>query len=86
VNAVKHNQSTLPVPDLRNYPENRARFPLDELAKYAGQCVAFSADGTRIVAAGDDFLTMWNEMKAKGVDPSQFVWSDIPSLEEDTQL
>jgi hypothetical protein len=34
----------------------------------------------------DDFLTLWNEITANGVDPSQFVWSDVPPLEEDTQL
>jgi hypothetical protein len=84
--GVNQNQPTLPVPDLRHYAENRAKFPPDELAKYAGKCVAFSADGTRIVASGDDFLTLWNEMKASGVDPSQFVWSDVPPPEEDTQL
>jgi hypothetical protein len=38
--------------DLSHYEENRRKFPLDELAKYWGKHVAFSADGTRIVASG----------------------------------
>ncbi len=83
---MNQNQSTQSMPDLRSYAENRAKFPPDELAKYAGQCVAFSADGTRIVFAGDDFLTLWNDLKANGIDPSQYVWSDIPASGEDTQL
>jgi hypothetical protein len=32
------------------YRENRERFPLEELVKYEGKWVAFSADGRRIVA------------------------------------
>ena len=44
-------------PDLTTYLEkrqeylaNRTMFPLEELAKYSGQWVAWSPDGTRIVA------------------------------------
>jgi hypothetical protein len=63
-------------PDLRNFDENRSKFSIDELRKYAGQAVAFSPDGTRIVANGPDFLAAWDRLKASGIDPSQFVWED----------
>jgi hypothetical protein len=39
-------------PDLRFFEQNRSKFPMDELAKYAGKHIAFSSDGTRIVASG----------------------------------
>ncbi len=41
--------ATSSLPDFR---ENRARFPLDELTRYDGHWVAFSADGRRIIASG----------------------------------
>jgi hypothetical protein len=73
-------------PDLRNFDENRSKFSTDELRKYAGHAVAFSPDGTRIVADGPDFLTAWNRLKASGIDPSQFVWEDVPPLDAEDSL
>jgi hypothetical protein len=37
--------------DANLYTENRNQFPLEELQKYAGQWVAFSRDGTKILAS-----------------------------------
>jgi len=69
--------------DGRTHLENRARaFPPQVLAQYAGQEVAFSADGEHIVAHGDNFLTLWNQLKAQGIDPSSCVWSSIPATDE----
>jgi hypothetical protein len=53
------------------YRENRARFPLAELAKYDGQWVAFSLDGRRVIASSDDLATLDNLVVAAGVDPEQ---------------
>jgi hypothetical protein len=84
---VNENHQDIIVPDTRFYAENRKKFfPAEALAQYAGQEVAFSADGTRIVAHGEDFLTLWNQLEAAGVNPSTLVWSSIPPLDEDTQL
>jgi hypothetical protein len=38
--------------DYGTYEENQRRFPQEELNKYAGQYVAFSLDGARILASG----------------------------------
>jgi hypothetical protein len=38
---------------LSQFEENSSKLPLDELAKYAGKCVAFDPDGKGIVASGD---------------------------------
>jgi hypothetical protein len=83
---VSTNHKNLTQPDLRRFDENRGKFPVDDLRKYAGQAVAFSSDGTRIVAHGEDFLTVWNQLKANGVDPSQFVWEDLPALDAEDSL
>ena len=57
-------------------------FPPEELAKYAGQELAFSADGTRIVIHGGDFSTMWDQLIADGINPCGVVWSYVPTPEE----
>ncbi|HTU17386.1 MAG TPA: DUF5678 domain-containing protein [Gemmataceae bacterium] len=66
-------------PDLSHYEENRSKFPLDELAKYAGKFVAFSPDGTRIVASGDTEEEMETNVFAVGIHPSQVVGAYIDS-------
>jgi hypothetical protein len=73
--------------DMAVHLANREKcFPPEELAKYAGEQIAFSADGTRVVAHGPDFLTLWNELKAAGIDPQECVWSDVPPKEWEGDL
>src|SRR4051794_10408609 len=42
--------------DMQQFLTNRAQFPPEELAKYAGKYVAWSPDGTQIVASDEDPL------------------------------
>ncbi|HZY90852.1 MAG TPA: hypothetical protein VFE78_38865 [Gemmataceae bacterium] len=70
-----------PWPDPQ-YEQNRAKFPLDELAKYAGQYVAFSLDGTRILAGADTREGVEEKLVAAGVDPSRVVGSYIDGPED----
>jgi hypothetical protein len=65
-------------PDLRLYHENRRKFPPEELAKYAGQYVAFSPDGSRILASGANMDVVEETLRAAGIHPSQAVGSYIP--------
>ena len=60
-------------PDLSEYAENRPRFPLEELAKYAGLYVAFTPDGKRIVASGETEEEVDKKLLAAGIHPSQVV-------------
>jgi Family of unknown function (DUF5678) len=64
-------------PDLSHYEENRSKFPLDELAKYWGKHVAFSPDGTRIVASGDSIDEVLDQLEAAGIHFSQVVHSYV---------
>ena len=61
----------------QEYRENRARFPLAELAKYDGQWVAFSLDGRRIIASSEDLATLDNLVVAAGNDPEQIAFERI---------
>lgn len=71
------NGERLEPPDLSHYEENRRQFPLEELAKYWGKHVAFSPDGTRIVASGDSFDEVIDQLQAAGIHFSQVVHSYI---------
>lgn len=64
-------------PGFEHFHQNRNNFPPDELAKYAGQYVAFSGDGTRILASGDTMEAVEEKLVAAGIDPSQVVGSYV---------
>ena len=74
------NGQHLEPPDLSHFEENRSKFPLEELAKYWGKQVAFSPDGTRIVASGDTLEELDANLEAAGIHFSQVVTSyiDLP--------
>ncbi len=71
------NGERLEPPDLSHYEENRCKFPLEELAKHWGKHVAFSPDGTRIVASGDSLEEVIEKLQAAGIHFSQVVHSYI---------
>ena len=73
-------------PDVRFYDEGRSKFPPEDLLKYAGERVAWSLDGTRIVAHGPSTEAVEEELAAMGIHPSQVVWETISSLDEYCQL
>ena len=75
------NGKRLDPPDLRYYEENRSKFPLDELVKYGGKQVAFSPDGTCIVASGDTLEELDEALEAAGIHFSQVVTSYIDPLD-----
>lgn len=60
-------------PDLRFYAENRRRFPAEHLIPYQGKFVAWSPDGTRILASGNERGEVWEQLGKAGLDPSQVV-------------
>ncbi len=70
--------------NMRKFLENRPRFPLEELAKYAGCWVAWSPDGMRIVAGAPNLEDLENLVQASGEDPLQCVLEGIPDT--DSQL
>jgi hypothetical protein len=61
----------MPTGDLlmSEYEENRSKFPLRELQKYAGQWVAFSSDGSRVLAHAETISDLEKRLIHIGVDP-----------------
>jgi hypothetical protein len=70
--------------NMRKYLENRPKFPLDQLAPHAGRWIAWSPDGTRIVASAMDAEALEELIAAAGEDPLQCVQEAIP--DHDTLL
>jgi hypothetical protein len=60
---------------------NRPAFPAEELAKYAGKYVAWSPDGTRIIAADEDLLRLDSKIKDADHNPAEILVSSVPADE-----
>jgi hypothetical protein len=67
-----------PLPDHETYVKNRSRHSLDELARYGDQWVAWSADGTTVVAHHKDPLEVTAMVLAAGVDSEEVHLEWIP--------
>ena len=69
-----------PRTDSREVPEyhlNRCRFPLEELARYRGLYVAFSLDGSKILAGGKTMEEVEEKLLASNIHPRDVVGSFI---------
>ena len=49
------------------------QFPDEQLQPYWGKQVAWSADGTRILASGDDHAELYTRLQAMGIHPAHVV-------------
>jgi hypothetical protein len=63
----------------RKFLANRAAFPAGDLVKYAGSWVAWSPDGSRIVAAAERPDLLDAIVQAAGEDPAHCVVEGIPA-------
>jgi hypothetical protein len=66
-------------PDISHFNENRCNFPLEELIPYEGLFVAWSPDGTRIVASAETREALYQNLAAMGIHFSQVVFDYIDS-------
>lgn len=60
-------------PDTSKFHNNRCDFPWEQLIPYRGQYIAWSPDGTRILASGATEEETERNLVALGIDPSQVV-------------
>ena len=76
------NDNRVEPPDLSHFHENWLKFPQEELAKYTGKHVAFSPDGTRILASADTWEELDAVLDAAGIPPSQVVHDYVDPPDE----
>lgn len=67
---------------INEFRRNQSRMPRAELEKYNGQYVAWSPDGSRIVAADPDPLRIDALLCAAGYDPAEILVSRVAIPEE----
>ncbi len=60
------------------FTENHNKVPYEELVKYAGQHVAWTPAGTRILASAADELELDRRLREAGIDPSRVVVEYLP--------
>jgi hypothetical protein len=65
----------------RQFLANRAAFPVEALAKYSGQWVAWSPDGTRIAASAPSLELLDDMLAAKIENPELCVLEGIPDID-----
>lgn len=67
----------------QEYQSNRLLFPIADLVKFRGSWVAFSADGTRIIAGCESIESLEEHLVAIGVDGRHVVLERVPGDEDD---
>jgi hypothetical protein len=68
------------------YWENRQKMPPEALAPYAGQWVAISGDGLRVLASGPDLGAAEANLAKLGIPGNAVGWERVPGEDEDTWL
>ena len=69
-------------PAFDSFPINRSKFPPEEVAKYPDEWVAWSADGTTLVAHHHDLLQLADILAQRGIDSSDVVFESVPQPDE----
>ncbi len=68
--------------DLDTFRRNQSRFPREQLEKVNGQYVAWSLDGTAILASDPDPIRLDEAIRAAGHNPAEILVTRI-ALPED---
>ena len=67
--------------DMQKYLKNRLAFPLTELSKHHGEWVAWSPDGSRLVAWSRNLDDLDKLVLVAGEDPENCTIEGIPDTE-----
>jgi hypothetical protein len=69
--------------DWKTFYKNRSEMPVEKMAPYAGQWVAWSPDGSDIVAGSSKSdEALWELLEATGRNPTDYVFGYIPDPDE----
>lgn len=68
--------------DMFTFQQNRVQFPPEKLVEYVGHYVAWSPDGTHILADHSDQVALEKIIQEAGYNPSDIVISFVPNPDE----
>jgi hypothetical protein len=71
---------------MKTYRNNRAGFSASDLKRYGGQWVAFSADGCRILASGENIAQVSERVNAAQEDLREVVLERIEIKTDDIHM
>ncbi len=74
---MNQNGQTAGEVDMALFTRNRQLIPSEQLEPFAGQWVAFSADGTRIVASAVLIEDLSASLKKQAIEGSSVVWERL---------
>ena len=77
MNEINHSD----VFDGWQFSLNTNEFPREKLAQYSGRCIAWSMDGRRVLACGENNEEVDKNLRAAGIDPSQVVHDYVEPLD-----
>lgn len=63
--------------------ENRQKFPPEQLLQYAGKHIAWSWDGTKIVASAEELPELYLRLEEAGIPFSRTVHSYVDPIDVD---
>ncbi len=61
---------------------NQQRFRSDEILKYPGKYIAWSWEGTHVVASADSNPELFEKVKSLGLNPSRVVYDYVDPIGE----
>jgi hypothetical protein len=67
---------------MQRFQENRQKFPPEELERFAGKYIAWSPDGTQIIASNEDELQLAKAILAAGYDSAEILIAFVPAEDE----
>lgn len=68
--------------EINKFRENQSKVPLEELMKHNGKYVAWSDDGTHILASDEDSSRLYDWLGESGYDAGEILiaYVDVPEL------
>jgi hypothetical protein len=80
------DKKTAPVIDWALHSRNRAKWTADALRPYAGQFIAWSLEGDRIVAHDADLVEMDRQVQALGLSTEEVLLEQLPPADRFEEL
>ena len=68
------------------FEENRQRISLTKLGQFRGQWVAYSSDGSQVLAGAENLVSLREHLTAAGIDPEDVVLGKIPALDDEMPI
>ena len=68
--------------DIQTFQKNRELFPPEILNQFAGKFVAWSPDGTRILASDEDEFRLAKTIREAGHDSAEILIAFVPAVDE----